>query len=343
MVAITAPGSIEQIPLVRYPKANADPPAVIPAIDLLAPGAAAAVADACGSLGFFRATNHGVPAGLADALEAGAMAFFAMTHQEKLDMSGPASPLGYGSKSIGSNGDVGWLEYLLLSVGNGSVVGSSLPPSLRMVLEEYTDAVREVGGRVMELMAEGLGVAADERAVLRRMVVGIDGSEEMVRVNHYPPCSCLLPPGRDCGVTGFGEHTDPQIISVLRSNCTGGLQIMLRDGRWVPVPPDPDSFFVNVGDSLQVLTNGRFRSVKHRVLAPEGMQSRLSVIYFGGPAPSQRIAPLQQVMREGEQSLYREFTWGEYKKAAYKTRLGDHRLGPYELPTVAAAAELAAK
>ena len=91
-----------------------------------------------------------------------------------------------------------------------------------------------------------------------------------------------------------------------------------------------------VAPAPQVLTNGRFRSVKHRVVAPEGAQSRLSVIYFGGPAASQLIAPLPQVMRDGEQSLYREFTWGEYKRAAYKTRLGDHRLGPFELCAAAA-------
>ena len=115
-------------------------------------------------------------------------------------------------------------------------------------MEEYTAAVREVGARVLELIAEGLGV---DRALLRSMVVGREGGDELVRVNHYPPCP-LRAPG-DCGVTGFGEHTDPQIISVLRSNCTAGLQIKLRDGRWVPVPPDPESFFVNVGDSLQVL------------------------------------------------------------------------------------------
>ena len=93
-----------------------------------------------------------------------------------------------------------------------------------------------------------------------------------------------------------------------------------------------------VAPAPQVLTNGRFRSVKHRVVAPEGAQSRLSVIYFGGPAASQLIAPLPQVMRDGEQSLYREFTWGEYKRAAYKTRLADHRLGPFELRAAAAAA-----
>jgi isopenicillin N synthase-like dioxygenase len=101
-----------------------------------------------------------------------------------------------------------------------------------------------VGTRVLELMAEGLGLA--DRSALRRMVVGAAGSDEMVRVNHYPACPLAS------GVTGFGEHTDPQIISVLRSNGTGGLQIMLRDGRWVPVAPDPDSLFVNVGDALQV-------------------------------------------------------------------------------------------
>ncbi|CAM0953919.1 unnamed protein product [Alopecurus aequalis] len=321
MVAITVPGTIDNIPLVKWPKGTSN--AAVPTVDLSAPGAAAAVADACRGVGCFRATNHGVPAGLADALESRAAAFFALPHKDKLEHSS-ARPLGYGSKSIGSNGDVGWLEYLLLAIGSSSIQASSLPQPLRAALEEYTVAVREVGGRVLELMAEELGL---DRGALRRMVMDAPGSDELVRVNHYPACPLAS------GVTGFGEHTDPQVISVLRSNRTGGLQIMLRDGRWVPVAPDPDSLFINVGDSLQVLTNGRFRSVKHRVVAPDaGTQSRLSVIYFGGPAPTQRIAPLTELMGDGEKSLYREFTWGEYKKAAYKTRLGDHRLGPFELP-----------
>lgn len=135
MVAITAPSSIEQIPLMRCPRANAvqQAGAAVPCVDLSAPGAGAAVADACRSVGFFRATNHGVPARVADALEARAMAFFALPAQEKLDMSGAARPLGYGSKSIGANGDVGWLEYHLLSVSANTVKISSLPPSLRYV------------------------------------------------------------------------------------------------------------------------------------------------------------------------------------------------------------------
>ncbi|KAM3299968.1 hypothetical protein ACQJBY_041134 [Aegilops geniculata] len=327
MVGITVPMSMDKIPLVKCANAVT---AAVPTVDLSAPGAAAAVEQACRSVGLFRAINHGVPIALTDALEAGAAAFFALPHKNKQEAS--ANPMGYGSKSIGRNGDVGWLEYILLSVGSGSVAAASLPPSLRAALEEYTDAVREVGARVLELMAEGLGVAVENRGVLRR-VVASDEADKMVRVNHYPPCPCLCPlAAGQRGVTGFGEHTDPQVISLLRSNRSGGLQIMLPDGCWVPVAPDPDSLFVNVGDSLQVLTNGRFQSVKHRVVAPaEGEQSRLSVIYFGGPAPTQRIAPLPELMREGELSLYKDFTWAEYKTTAYKSRLGDNRLGPFEL------------
>lgn len=233
------PGTIDHIPLVKWPKGTAN--AAVPTVDLSAPGAAAAVVEACRRVGFFRATNHGVSAALTDALESLAADFFALPQEDKMEHSS-ARPLGYGSKSIGPNGDVGWLEYLLLSVASGA--SSSLPPSLRAALEEYTVAVREVGGRVLELMAEGLGL---DRGALRRIVQEGEGvSDELVRVNHYPACPLAS------GVTGFGEHTDPQIISVLRSNRTGGLQIVLRDGRWVPVAPDPDALFVNVGDSLQV-------------------------------------------------------------------------------------------
>lgn len=94
--------------------------------------------------------------------------------------------------------------------------------------------------------ADGGGLGLADTGALARLVLAGD-SDSMLRVNHYPP---RPEPGR---LTGFGEHTDPQIISLLRSNATAGLEISLRDGTWVAVPADADSFFVNVGDALQVL------------------------------------------------------------------------------------------
>lgn len=68
--------------------------------------------------------------------------------------------------------------------------------------------------------------------------------------------------------------------------------------------------------------------MRHRVLA-NGLESRLSMIYFGGPPLSEKIAPLPSLMK-GKESLYKEFTWFEYKNSSYATRLADNRLGLYE-------------
>jgi gibberellin 2-oxidase len=85
---------------------------------------------------------------------------------------------------------------------------------------------------------------------------------------------------------------------------------------------------------MQVLTNGRYRSVRHRVVAEAGeeVRSRLSMIYFGGPAPVERIVPVAGVMGPLEPKLYKSFTWEEYMKAAYKTNLATCRLEPLPAP-----------
>lgn len=81
---------------------------------------------------------------------------------------------------------------------------------------------------------------------------------------------------------------------------------------------------------MQVMTNGRFKSVKHRVLANSD-KSRVSMIYFGGPPLNEKIAPLPSLLMKGEDSsLYKEFTWSEYKKSAYESRLADNRLCLFE-------------
>ena len=77
------------------------------------------------------------------------------------------------------------------------------------------------------------------------------------------------------------------------------------------------------------MTNGRFRSVKHRVVVSR-QTSRVSIIFNGGPPPSQRLAPLPQLLGDGGRSRYREFTWREYKSSSHKGRLVDDRLCRFE-------------
>ncbi|KAI3997132.1 hypothetical protein MKX01_008976 [Papaver californicum] len=272
-------------------------------------------------------------------LESEAVKFFCLPQTEK-DKAAPAEgPFGYGNKKIGPNGDVGWIEYLLFKTNNLDDSGFSklfnssnqTPEVFRSLLNNYIESVRKLVCLVLELLADGLTI--EPRNTFSRLLED-EESDSFFRLNHYPPC-----PVNSRDVVGFREHTDPQIISVLRSNNTSGLQIAdIKNGSWVPVPPDQNSFFINVGDSLQVMTNGRFKSVTHRVIQ-NSMKSRVSMIYFGGPPLRQRVAPLPPLLARGKESLYEDFTWSEYKKSAYKSRLADNRLCNFEkkpLPPIAA-------
>ncbi|CAK7350212.1 unnamed protein product [Dovyalis caffra] len=302
----------------------------IPVVDLTDPHAKTLIVKACEEFGFFKLVSHGVPLEFMTKLEALATNFFNLPQPEK-DKIGPPDPFGYGNKKIGPNGDVGWVEYLLLNTNPQIAFQKTFSifqenqQNFRYAVEDYILSVKRMTFEVLELIADGLGI--ESRNVFSRMLRN-DKSDSCFRLNHYPPCPELQAlSGRN--LIGFGEHTDPQIISVLRSNNTNGLQICLKDGTWVSVPPDQTSFFFNVGDALQVMTNGRFKSVKHRVLA-DPLKSRISMIFFGGPPLGEKIAPLTSLIAEREESLYREFTWSEYKRSAYKSRLADYRLGLFE-------------
>ncbi|OIV92482.1 hypothetical protein TanjilG_02245 [Lupinus angustifolius] len=301
----------------------------IPLVDLSKPDAKSLIVNACEEFGFFKVINHGIPMEAISMLESEAMNFFSMPIIEK-EKSGPANPFGYGNKSIGHGGDVGWVEYLLLKTNqehNSPTLSSAFGQNrekFRSVLNEYMCGVRKMACEILDLMAEGLNI--QPKNVFSKLLMDKE-SDSLFRVNHYPACP-KKNDNDDENMIGFGEHTDPQIISLLRSNNTSGLQISLRDGSWISVPPDHSSFFINVGDSLQVMTNGRFRSVRHRVVA-NGSKSRLSMIYFVGPPLSEKIAPLPSLMK-GNESLYKEFTWFEYKNSIYGSRLADNRLGHFE-------------
>nr|AFH56954.1 gibberellin 2-oxidase 3 [Petunia x hybrida] len=323
MVVLSKP-AIEHFSIVNNCK-----PASFPIIDLSKPDSKSLIVKACEEYGFFKVINHDVPMEFISKLESEAIKFFSSPLSEK-EKAGPADPFGYDNKKIGPNGDVGWVEYILVPTNSefkyhkfASILGVN-PENIRDAINDYVSAVKKMTCRILEMLAEGLNIHPSN--VFSKLLMD-ERSDSVLRLNHYPPCP-EVDEFSGKNFIGFGEHTDPQIISVLRSNNTSGLQILLKNGHWISVPPDQNSFFINVGDSLQVMTNGRFKSVRHRVLT-NSVKSRLSMIYFGGPPLSEKIAPLAS-LTEGKESLYKEFTWFEYKKSAYKTRLADNRLVLFE-------------
>ncbi|KAL9227660.1 hypothetical protein vseg_003323 [Gypsophila vaccaria] len=300
------------------------------------------IVEACQDYGIFKVVNHGVPTAVISDLEKHGLDFFAAPPTEKLllapsstststSTSSSPSPFGYGFKNIGSNGDMGNLEYLLLHAAHSS----THPLSLRHAVTAYVGAVKGLASNLLQLMAEGLWVS--DTSIFSNLIRDPQ-SDSLLRLNYYPPLTNPLPSSSSSSAAGdhigFGEHSDPQILTILRSNDVAGLQIRMPHGLWLPVQPDPSAFYVMVGDALQVLTNGRLRSVKHRAMANKsGSKGRMSIMYFGAPPLNAVISPLKEMVSSMTPSLYMPFTWGEYKRAMRTSRLSDCRLNLFKRPS----------
>ncbi|CAI9771121.1 unnamed protein product [Fraxinus pennsylvanica] len=303
----------------------------IPIIDLSADRSKVSklIVKACEEFGFFKVINHGVPHDVITRMEQQGYEFFAKPASRK-QQAGPANPYGYGCKNIGPKGDIGEVEYLLLHTNplsidhNSKTISSTDPNKFSYAVRGYVEEVNKLAYEILELMAVGL--EAPDHSVISRLISNVE-SDSLLRFNHYPKV--------DDGATspssiGFGEHTDPQILTLLRSDGVDGLQISLDDGVWVPVNSDPVSAFcINVGDLLQVMTNGRFLSVRHRAMV-NSYKSRMSMAYFSAPPLDATISCLPVLLTPQKPPLYRSFTWAEYKKAIYSLRLGDNRLNLFK-------------
>lgn len=121
--------------------------------------------------------------------------------------------------------------------------------------------MRELACDLLELLAEGLEL--EDKKAFSKLLRDND-NDSLIRLNHYPSYDgnadqrlSIIKNKDDKGSrVGFGEHTDPQILTILRSNNVEGLQIQspLDGNVWIPVKSDPSAFFINVGDALQVST-----------------------------------------------------------------------------------------
>ncbi|XP_059444966.1 gibberellin 2-beta-dioxygenase 2-like [Corylus avellana] len=285
---------------------------------------------ACEQYGFFTVVNHGVPDDVIQTLEYESFHFFSRPMSEKM-AAGPdhVKPYGYGCNTIGPNGDVGRLEYLTLSTNPSSpqsiIPMSQLIPKRRLefcnAACEYVDGVRKLTCMLLSLTARGLGF--DKASILTDLIRN-DNSDSILRLNHYPPSI-------DNGI-GFGEHSDPQIFTLLRSNDVPGLQIYVGNDEWISVPPNPSAFCVFVGDTLHAMTNGRFVSVRHRAIT-NSSEPRMSIAFFGAPSLEEWIYALPGMVTPNRPLLYNPFTWGQYKANLYSgtLRLADDRFGIFRV------------
>jgi isopenicillin N synthase-like dioxygenase len=261
-------------------------------------GVAAEIDVACRSLGFFRVTGHGIEPELLQRMDRLAREFFERSEDDKqrfaMANAGPAWRGWFPVRGELTSGIPDRKEGLYVGlehtadhprvVDGTPLHGANLFPDgeLGPTIIEWLDAVRPVADALMSAIAIGLGLPA------RWFEQHLTGDPTVLfRIFHYP----ALPDNTASDEWGVGEHTDYGLLTLLAQDELGGLQVRTPDGDWLDVPAEPNVLVCNIGDMLDKLTEGRYRSTPHRVRNVSG-RSRLSFPYFFDPSWDAEVVPL---------------------------------------------------
>lgn len=167
---------------------------------------------------------------------------------------------------------------------------------------EYIKWSRPLIKKLMEVLLEGL---IKEKEIIDEATESQLMGEFIVNLLHYPKC-----PNPNL-TSGAGRHSDISSITVLLQDDTGGLYVH-KDASWIHVKPMKGALVVNIGDILQIISNGKYKSIEHRVIA-NGNTNRISVPIFANPTSDSLIAPLPQLLlRSGEKPVYKQVLFSDY-------------------------------
>lgn len=175
-------------------------------------------------------------------------------------------------------------------------------------MDEYIVELLKLAEKLSELMSENLGLEKDH---IKKAFSGSKVPAVGTKVAKYPQCP------RPELVRGLREHTDAGgIILLLQDDKVPGLEFF-KDGKWVEIPPSKNNvIFVNTGDQVEVLSNGLYKSVVHRVM-PNKNGSRISIATFYNPNEDAVICPAPKLLYPSN------YSFGDYLKLYGSTKFGE--------------------
>jgi isopenicillin N synthase-like dioxygenase len=251
-------------------------------------------------VGFFYVVGHGVPEETTAAILAAAKEFFALPVEQRLEIENVHSPQFRGYTRVGTEHTAGaadWREQI--DIGPERAMVDTKPgdpdwvrligpnqwpqalPGLREVVLAWQDEALRVSREVLRALAAALGQDEgyfdawfDEESSLH------------VKIVHYPP----RPTPQDA--QGVGAHKDYGYLALLQQDDVGGLQVQASDGGWIDAHPVPGAFVFNIGEMLEIATQGYLVATKHRVVSPQAGVDRYSIPFFLGPRLDAVVEPL---------------------------------------------------
>ncbi|MBE7163425.1 MAG: isopenicillin N synthase family oxygenase [Williamsia herbipolensis] len=260
--------------------------------DLETPDERERLAEVSRTVGFFYLTDHDVPADLQQRMADVARRFFALPQADKDAVAMVNSPHFRGYNRLGgelTNGRVDRREQIDIAPDRDPIPDAVGPmrlqghnqwpstlPELRTVVGKYQAELERVSRTLLGRWAQSLGATTDFFDDAFALPA------TLMKLVRYP-----ARPAVEDGFTdqGVGAHKDSGVLTVLLAQeGSSGLQVERTDGVWIEAPPQPGTFIVNIGEMLEIATDGRLVATRHRVVTPPGAPERLSIPYFYAPS-----------------------------------------------------------
>jgi isopenicillin N synthase-like dioxygenase len=270
-------------------------------------------------VGFVAVQHHGIDSSLIEQLYKQVQQFFSLPLEKKrsYEIKGLAGQRGYTSfgQEHAKGSDAPDLKEFFQygqTVPLGSIQSEEYPANVQVdelpgfnntLLEAYR-AFEKSGKALLSAIALYLNLPQnffDEQ---------VEEGNSILRAIHYPPIT-----QEPKSAIRAEQHEDINLITLLVGASADGLQILTRQGEWVPVTALPGQIVVNVGDMLQRLTNNRLRSTTHRVVNPPRElwhTSRFSIPFFLHPKSNVSLACLDSCISEKSPKAYKDTTAGDY-------------------------------
>lgn len=257
------------------------------------------IREASKTWGFFQVVNHEIRLGLLDEMIDSIRMFHEQDSETKMKFytRDRMNKVRFDSNiDLYQSRAANWRDSLTISMAYADLHPEQVPEICRETILEYIKHVTMLGGTLLELLSEALNLQTnylqDMECARGRTFV----------CQYYPPC-----PEPELTL-GASKHTDPSFITLLLQDHIGGLQVKYSD-QWVDVPPIKGGMVVNIGDMLQIVSNDKFKSADHRVLANHnGPRVSVASFFIGDVVTPKMYGPI----KDGSPPAYKDFLVNEY-------------------------------